>query len=135
LYLYYRATDLTTLLKIRSHFLQFSLQSSKLVYFQMWSQVLDRIVAKEHLTLKGLYKIVSIKSHFPRGSNNSLFNAFPDIPSFTKPPFISFTLSLDPHWLAGFVNGDGFFGLGYIESDRYTLGATCQPSFRVTQHS
>jgi LAGLIDADG endonuclease len=41
-------TDLPTLLKVRDHFNKFPLQSTKWVNFQLWNQVLDMMVAKEH---------------------------------------------------------------------------------------
>jgi len=79
--LYYRVQDLPTLLKVRDHFLKHPLQSTKLIYFQLWSQVLDLMVIKEHLVLEGLLRIIAIKSHFPRGLNSKLIAAFPNIPS------------------------------------------------------
>jgi len=111
--LYYTVTDLPTLLRVRNHFLNHSLESTKLIHFQMWSQVLDLIVTKEHLTLEGLLRIVAIKSHFPMGLSELLSNAFSDLPSITKPSFISSSLPLNPDWIAGFANGDGSFSLGY----------------------
>ena len=132
--LYYKVTDLQTLLKVRDHFNNYFLQSTKLIYFKLWSQVLDLMVAKEHLTEKGLFKIVALKSLFPMGLNDSLIKAFSSFPLIKRPEFISSTDSLDPNWIAGFANGDGFFSLGYIKDSRHRLGATCKPLWRITQH-
>ena len=132
--LYYTVTDLPTLLRVRNHFLNHSLESTKLIHFQMWSQVLDLIVTKEHLTLEGLLRIVAIKSHFPMGLSELLSNAFSDLPSITKPSFISSSLPLNPDWIAGFANGDGSFSLGYRKRSVFRQGATCEPSFFIGQH-
>ena len=48
--LYYRVSDLKTLLRVRDHFLLYPLQSTKLIYFQLWVMVLDMMVTKEHKT-------------------------------------------------------------------------------------
>jgi LAGLIDADG endonuclease len=47
-FLCYEVTDLETLLRVRDPFNKFPLQSTKLVNFKMWSQVLDMMVAKQH---------------------------------------------------------------------------------------
>jgi len=73
--------------------------------------VLDLIETKEHLTLEGLLRIVAIKSFFPQGLNPLLISAFPSLPNLEKPDFIPSSEPLNPHWLAGFVNGDGSFTL------------------------
>ena len=108
----YRVTDRKTLFKVQAHYEEFPLQSTKLVNFIMWSEVLDMMVAKEHLTEEGLLPIVAIKSHFPNGLNEVLSTAFPELPFVDKPDFVPSTSSLDPNWIAGFVNADGSFTSG-----------------------
>jgi hypothetical protein len=96
--------------------------------------VLDIMIAKEHLTLPGLLKIVTIKSFFPGGLSELLLNAFPSLPFVSMPEFLPSADPLDFHWIAGFVNADGSFTLGYTKSRTHRLGATCNPRFIVTQH-
>ena len=100
----------------------------------MWSKVLDLMVAKEHLTLDGLSKIVAFKSHFPQGLSLLLSQAFPSLPSIPKPEFTLSAAPLDPNWIVGFVNGDGHFTLGFQKSSSHRLGFTCKPLFKVSQH-
>lgn len=52
----------------------------------------------------------------------------------SKPEFIPSKEELNPYWIAGFVNGDGSFGLNYTKAKRMKLGYTCQPQFRICQH-
>jgi LAGLIDADG endonuclease len=84
------------------------------------------------LTQKGLKQIVAIKSHLPQGLNNSLKFAFPSFLMAAK-QFIPSTEPLNPNWIAGFVDGDGHFTLGWRNS-RYKLGATRIPLFSVGQN-
>lgn len=51
---------------IRKHFLNFPLLTYKLVYFTVWSKILDLIKSKDHLTLSGLLQIVSLKALFSK---------------------------------------------------------------------
>jgi LAGLIDADG endonuclease len=54
-----------------------------------------------------------------------------------KPEFLPKTNLLNPHWIAGFVQADGTFGLNFTNQVKMKLGFTgsaSQPQFRVTQH-
>jgi len=77
---------------------------------------------------------VAIKSHFPNGLSPLLFNAFSPLPSRSRPEFIPSTFSLDSSWIAGFINGDGSFSLGFTKKSNSRLGATCLPTFSIVQH-
>jgi hypothetical protein len=81
--------------------------------------VLDLMVAKEHLILEGLLRIIAIKSFFPKGLSELLSNAFPSLPSVYKPDFIPSEDPLNAYWIAGFANGDGSFSLRYRRNSSY----------------
>lgn len=119
---------------IRKHFDKYPLQSTKIIHFQLWCKVMDMILNKEHLTESGFYKILAIKNVFPKGLSPILKKTFSNIPIFIKPQFISSTDLLNPHWIAGFVQADGNFDLSIIKSGN-KLGITCNPKFRISQHS
>jgi hypothetical protein len=121
-------------LKVREHFLQYPLQSTKLVYFQLWSIVLDMMVLKEHLILEGLLRIAALKAFFPLGLSLLLKNAFPSLPLGDRPEFTPSKEDLNSHWIAGFANGNSCFTFGYTKRSDYRLGATCFPRFFITQH-
>ena len=95
---------------------------------------MDMIENKIHLTRKGFLKILSIKNVFPKGLSNKILELYPKIDFYDKPLFKFSTKRLNPHWIAGFVQADGTFGLNYTKQKRMTLGYTCQPQFRITQH-
>jgi len=60
--------------KIRAHFDAYPLQTTKLVHYLLWCNVMDQMLAKNHTTLEGINAIVSIKSMFPTGLNDKLKN-------------------------------------------------------------
>ena len=68
--------DLTTV--IIPHFVKYPLISRKQGDFLLFKSVVEMINAKEHLTLEGLQKIVSIKASVNRGLTNVLKVAFPN---------------------------------------------------------
>jgi hypothetical protein len=96
---------------------------------------MDIIEKKEHLTLLGFYKILSIKSVFPKGLSVGILEVYSTkfIP-IVKPVFEPSNTLLDHNWIAGFTQADGTFGLNYTKAPKMRLGFTCQPQFRITQH-
>jgi hypothetical protein len=66
--------------------------------------------------------------------SDNVLKAHPNVVPINKPEFLPKTNLLNPHWVAGFVQADGTFGLNFIKQVRMKLGFTCQPQFRVTQH-
>lgn len=133
---YYEVSSPKALINIRNHFEQFPLQTSKFVHYKLWCQVMDIILEKEHLTKSGFYKILAIKSLFPKGLSPDLLNIFIEekIIPIIKPEFEPSKETLDKYWITGFTQADGTFGLNYTKQARMKLGYTCLPQFRITQH-
>lgn len=119
---------------IYNHFSNYPLQTTKHVHFILWSRVLNMIENKEHIVESGFLEILAIKSLYPTGLNENLKEAFPNIVSIEKPEFVANTTPLNGHWVAGFTQADGSFGLSYFKVSNMKLGYTGQASFRVTQH-
>lgn len=119
--------------KVRNHFYNYPLQTTKHLHFILWSKVFDMIERKEHSTLTGFLEVLSIKAVFPNGLRDSIKAAFPDVNLVIKPEFLPNTYKLDGHWIAGFTQADGTFGLNYTKQPRMKLGFTCQSQFRITQ--
>lgn len=88
------------------HFKKYPLQSAKSIDFYLWSQCVEVMVNKEHLTLSGLNKIVSIKCALNKGLSESLKIAF-DVKPLNRPKYESNNINLDPDWVSGFSEGDG----------------------------
>lgn len=110
--------------------------TTNFVYFKLWCQVMDILDKREHLTESGFYKILSIKSVFPKGLSVKLLELYPKekIIPIIKPVFKPSNSRLNKYWIAGFAQADGTFGLNYSKQARMKLGYTCLPQFRITQH-
>jgi hypothetical protein len=97
--------------KVRNHFDNYPLQTTKHLHFILWSKVLDMIERKvgahpqqvcgggphPHSTLTGFLEVLSIKAVFPNGLRDSIKVAFPDVNLVIKPEFIPNTYKLDGH--------------------------------------
>ena len=68
--------ELTTV--IIPHFIKYPLITQKLADFLLFRSVVNIVNTKEHLTMKGLQKIVSLKASINLGLNDELKAAFPD---------------------------------------------------------
>ena len=90
----------------------------KLVYFELWKEVLDLMGKREHLTESGLLKLIIIKSLFKKGLNSDLLNSFPELEKKScKVPAYSPSLHfMNNAWLTGFINADGTFGLNVSQN-------------------
>lgn len=58
---------------------------------------MDIMVNKEHLTKQGFYKILSIKSVFPKGLSEAVLKAHPNIVPIVKPEYIPSRTLLNPY--------------------------------------
>ncbi|CCC14781.1 hypothetical protein SMACR_12660 [Sordaria macrospora] len=117
-----------------NHFHNYPLQTTKHIYFILWSRVLNLLEKKDHYTIKGFMEILSIKAIFPTGLNDNIKRDFPNVLPITRTDFIPNTYKLDGHWVAGFTQADGSFGLNYTKVSAMTLGYTCLPQFRISQN-
>ena len=68
--------DLAVIIK---HFDKFSLITKKKIDFELFKQVFNIVLNKEHLTEEGLRKIVAIKASMNMGLSEELKTAFPNI--------------------------------------------------------
>lgn len=91
------------------HFIKYPLQSAKSIDFQLWKKCAILIKNKEHLTEDGLHKILSLKSVLNLGLSVALKAAFPNVITIARPIFTVPSAPLNPHWVSGFIEGDGSF--------------------------
>jgi LAGLIDADG endonuclease len=121
-------------LKIREHFWKYPLLTYKLVYFQLWSSIIDLMITKVHLTFKVLLLIIAFMDHFPKGLSKLLKSSFPNYISITKPDYSPNLIKMNIHWIAGFINANGGFFLPISKSETHKLGEACKPCIQITQH-
>nr|QKS32138.1 LAGLIDADG endonuclease [Sphaerobolus stellatus] len=84
---------------------------------------------KQHLTPSGFSTILSYYASINRGMSAIVSAAFPDIIGVQKDKVI-LPDNLDPHWVSGFIAGDGGFYIGI----RPKIGQIYF-RFHITQHS
>lgn len=89
---------------------------------------------KEHLTMNGIIKIVSIKASINNGLSETLKSDFPDINPIPKSLVNLNPEKIEPNWLVGFVDGEGCFMIS-IYKDKTKTGFTPKLTFQITQHS
>ena len=112
----YTVESIKELQVIVDHFNKYPLVTEKASDFKIFNQCFEIIKQKEHLTEKGLLKLISLKSSLNWGISSSLKEAFPNV-SFESRPEYKFNGIPDPFWVSGFTSGDGSFHLNLKKSD------------------
>jgi len=125
-------SSLKDLKVIVEHFINYPLVTAKSSDFKLWLNVYNLMIDKAHLTLEGLYQIVSIKANLNLGLSNKLQAAFPNLISTDRPVFI-FQSIPNNNWLSGFVSGDGSFSIT-ITKGSTLLGERVQLGFIIDLH-
>lgn len=130
----YSVFGLKNCLIIREHFNCYPLMTYKLVYFLLWSAIIELMVKKMHLTLKGLLQIIAFKAHFKMGLSNMLkeaFSNFTPVKVFAYAPNLAL---MNIHWVAGFINADGSFSVLIRKANDTTLGEKVSIEINISQH-
>ena len=130
----YEVSSLKSLNIIINHFENYPLETTKVIHFKLWTEIVKMMFNKEHLTKIGFIKILRIKSVFPKGLNENIKLIYPKIKPIIKPPFVQSMRMLNLYWISVFSQADSSFGLNCTRMVRNKLGWTFQPPFRVTQH-
>uniref|UniRef100_UPI0030DF66BF hypothetical protein n=1 Tax=Dematophora necatrix TaxID=2751867 RepID=UPI0030DF66BF len=132
---------------IIDHFEKYPLLTKKREDFKLFSQIVTLINQKEHLTLSGLHKIVSLRASLNAGLSSLLKTAFPPsgiffnkkidvIPAIrpSRSDVILLNSKIDPNWLVGFTDAEGCFSIRITKSTT-KIGLQVQLRYQITQHS
>jgi hypothetical protein len=123
---------------IVNHFERYPLLTKKCEDFKLFAQIITLMNKKEHLTLSGLHKIISLKASVNLGLPTLLKIAFPDITPAIRPKRTEEELlnsKIDPYWMVGFTAGEGCFSIKIAKSSTLKTGYQVQLRFNITQHS
>ena len=104
----FRVESFKELQVIIDHFDKYPLITKKHCDYLIFINCFEIIKKREHLTEKGLLKILGLKSYLNLGLSDKLKEAFPNIIPENKPEY-KFKGISDPFWIAGFSSGDGCF--------------------------
>ena len=96
--------ELAVLIK---HFDIFPLLTNKRADYLLFKEAYELVIKNEHLTKKGLLKIVSLKASLNWGLSKQLKDAFSDIIPARRVTDFS-VISLDCNWIAGFSTAEIF---------------------------
>ena len=127
-------SDIKTLLKIRDHFLKYPLITYKLVYFNIRCQVLDIILAGDHLTVEGINRIICLRNFMKLGINQNLQVDCYVLQTFEKPVYAPQLEKMTIEWVAGFVNTDWCFTLNLVKNSKYKTGYRVSPTIFFSQN-
>lgn len=132
-YIHYNISNMSDL-KVLIYYLEcYPLMTQKLDDYEIFKQVYNLVLNKEHLTLEGLRKIIALKASFNLGLSEKLKLAFPDVIPVAR-SLVPAPLIKDAGWLAGFVSGEGCFMVIVRKANNYAVGFQISLSFVVTQH-
>nr|YP_010743645.1 hypothetical protein QAZ32_mgp48 [Diaporthe sojae]WET30391.1 hypothetical protein [Diaporthe sojae] len=113
---------------------KYPLITQKWADYLLFKKAYELIINKQHLTVKGLNKLVALKALMNNGLSDQLKEAFPNlIPNEQKCEVVKDIP--DPNWLAGFASGEGCFLVRVFNSTSHKLGYQVQLRFQITQQS
>ena len=142
--IYYKAKDETYRWKVSNvnklqnvlipHLISYPLITNKQADFKLFNSIVDIIIRKQHLTSKGLQKIVSLKACLNRGIKKDLELSFSNT-IFIPRPVVNYMKTINPYWLSAFIDGEGCFFISIYSSLKSKSGLAIQLVFKITQHS
>lgn len=115
------------------HFIKYPLNTQKSADFMLFKTIVELINTKEHLTINGLSKIVSLRASLNKGLSDELAESFSSIKPVVRPNVFLPDIPLDMNWLSGFINGEGSFYVN-IPQDTTKLGFSVKLNFSIAQH-
>jgi hypothetical protein len=129
----YVVQSLKDLKVVIAHLNKYPLITQKWADFQLFKSAVELMDRKEHLTIKGLRKILGVKASLNNGLSDKLKAEFSEIIPVQRPLTKNQTIK-DPNWVSGFTAGEGCFFINIIKSSQYKSGAQIKLRFQLTQH-
>jgi len=117
---------------ILPHFDVYSLHTQKKADYLLFKCAALLLNTRSHLKLEGLQEIVNIRASMNRGLSHTQKNAFPNTVPVQRPLVLIPKLTAD--WVAGFVSGDGGFGVRLGGKRGKSHLHSIKLAFYVTQH-
>jgi len=90
------------------HFDKYPLLTQKQADFELFKKIVIMMNNKEHLTMEGLNKIISIRASLNKGLTPLLIKHFPNTIPCERPK-VEIPKTFDPFWFLGFAEGEGCF--------------------------
>lgn len=129
----YLVQSIKDLAVIINHFDKYSLITKKQADYLLFKMAVNLINNKEHLTMEGLQKFVTIKASINRGLPLNIKAAFPDNIPIYRPDVLDYKIK-NPNWLAGFTSAEGCFFVNIRSKPKMKIGYLVELTFKITQH-
>jgi hypothetical protein len=120
-------------------FNKYPLLTQKRADFELFKLAVEINDRKEHLTIPGLYKLLSIRASMNKGLSKVLEEAFYKSPMAegmeiipVDSPVFKLERIPDPNWISGFSSGESCFEIRIIKNKH---GSQVQLRFRISQHA
>ncbi len=137
----YRVFSMEELDIILNHFNNYPLITKKYIDYEIFKEAINLIKNKEHLTIEGFIKILSLRSSMNLGLPENLKEAFPlfrfsAFPGIKKRKIVPKDLPslLNPYWVAGFTDAEGCFWIKTLKDSAKNKVSTVL-GFQITQHN
>ena len=95
---------------IIDYFNKYPLVTAKKLDYDLFEKCFNIIKQNEHLTEKGISKLIELKGSLNKGLSENLRDNFSEINLLERVEF-KFDGIPSPYWIAGFVSGDGSFNI------------------------
>ena len=123
----FRVRKLKEIIELIKFFYKYPLITRKKGDYLLFKQIISIIQLKEHLTTKGLQRIINLKATLNFGLSKELQLMFPETIPVARPLREPCVIP-HPQWLAGFTSGEGNFSVSLDNGIFKSL------LFKITQH-
>ena len=129
----YEVSSIKDVQVIIKHLETYPLIRDKWGDLQLFKQVADLMINKEHWTSEGLAKIVNIKASMNFGIiPKSIISLFPRINPVNRPRKSDMVI-YHPYWVVGYTEGEGMFFVNLYKRKDTVLGEGVKLVFKITQ--
>jgi len=114
------------------HFKNYPLFTQKQADFILFTNIVELIIQKQHLSEEGLIKIIALWASINKGLSSELSKSFANIKPIAR-PVVLLPGNFNMFWFTGFIDGDGSFFIN-ITKGKTKIGYVISLNFNVTQH-
>jgi hypothetical protein len=116
------------------HFKKYPLLTQKGADFLFFEQIVELMNKGAHLTINGLQQVINIRASMNTGLSEIIKSEFGNKINPVKRGIIQSNIIPDPHWISGFVSGEGNLDVG-IKKSKNIIGYQVYLRFRISQHA
>jgi hypothetical protein len=116
------------------HFKKYPLLTQKGADFLFFEQIVKLMNKKTHLTIIGLQQVINIRAAMNTGLSEIIKSEFSSNINPVNRGIIQSNIIPDPHWISGFVSGEGNLDV-VIKKSKNIIGYQVYLRFRISQHA